>query len=124
MRLRGEAMNSSRVINVATDFTAAPGGRFAKHGPFSGEEFRRTILQPAIEMAIRDDAIVEVRLDGAAGYAGSFLEEAFGGLIRAGFSKKDVLAHIRVVANRPRYVPYRELAISYIQSADAGGGKQ
>lgn len=65
-------------ISVARDFAKAPIGRFRTDGPQSGEVFRVQCLRPALEKA----EIVEVDLDGTEGYGSSFLEEAFGGLIR------------------------------------------
>lgn len=65
------------------DYTEFPGPRFAKLGPSSGEEFRDTILIPQLEAA---DGEISVNLDGTMGYGSSFLEEAFGGLIRKGVS--------------------------------------
>lgn len=67
-------------IKVA-DFTEFPGPRFAELGPGSGEQFREEILIPAIQ---REKGSICVDLDGTMGYGSSFLEEAFGGLIRAG----------------------------------------
>lgn len=61
------------------DFTEFPGPRFKKLGPYSGQEFRETVLEPAIEEAGPD---IEIDLDGTFGYGSSFLEEAFGGLVR------------------------------------------
>lgn len=65
-------------LSIAKDFSRSPAGRYRTDGPFSGEEFRESILQPAI----RKHDEVEVDLRGALGYGSSFLEEAFGGLVR------------------------------------------
>ena len=32
-------------INIVKEFTDTPGGRYIKQGPYSGEEFRETILK-------------------------------------------------------------------------------
>lgn len=71
------------------DYTDCPGPRMAKTGPGSGEEFRDSFLLKAL----RDnpDKIIAVDLDGTAGYGSSFLEESFGGLIRAGIPFERVL---------------------------------
>jgi hypothetical protein len=61
------------------DFSEYPGGRLAKHGPFSGQEFRENILSPALE---RFD-LVEVDFDGVFVAAPSFLDEAFGKIVKA-----------------------------------------
>lgn len=70
------------------DYTDCPGPRMAVTGPGSGEEFREKFLLKALREN-PDDTIV-VDLDGTAGYGSSFLEESFGGLIRAGISLERV----------------------------------
>ncbi len=75
-----------KTINVAKDFSRYPAGRFTSDGPFSGEQFRNEILIPAL----KSGAHIIVELDGTRGYGSSFLEEAFGGLIRAGFTRKEI----------------------------------
>ncbi len=65
------------VINIAKDFTRYPGGRYMRMSKNSGEEFRDLLLLPAIKRGP-----VTVELDGVRGYGSSFLEEAFGGLVR------------------------------------------
>lgn len=65
-------------IRIADDFSRVPAGRYRNDGPRSGEAFRRDHLAPAL----RDADKVVVRLDGVEGYGSSFLEEAFGGLVR------------------------------------------
>lgn len=67
-----------KMIDVGTDFSEFPAGRYRTDGDFSGEVFREDVLVPAL----RDNERVEIKLDGAMGYGSSFLEEAFGGLIR------------------------------------------
>ncbi len=67
------------VVNVARDFTRFPSGRSKLKGDTSGEAFREKFLEPAIKGG--EEIVVE--LDGTIGYGSSFLEEAFGGLIRS-----------------------------------------
>ncbi len=69
-------------INVAKDFTRLPGVRTAAEGDNSGEAFLRNHLFPKFREAVRSGVQLIVNLDGTAGYATSFLEAAFGGLIR------------------------------------------
>jgi len=72
-------MDIMKSINIAKEFTRYPAGRFRSDGPYSGQRFREDLLVPAL----RETDVVEVELDGVAGYGSSFLDEAFGGLIRA-----------------------------------------
>jgi hypothetical protein len=65
-------------VNVSTDFTRFPSGRFKKNGTTSGEAFREQFLEKPISQGQR----VVIFLDGTVGYGSSFLEEAFGGLVR------------------------------------------
>lgn len=69
-------------IKVCKDFSKAPGPRYRTEGSHSGQEFREEILRPKVEEAIRNGNILEIDLDGTFGFGTSFLEEAFGGLIR------------------------------------------
>jgi hypothetical protein len=66
-------------INVAKDYSRFPAGRYRTDGPFSGERFREDILEPALHQA----DVIEIELDGVSGFGSSFLDEAFGGLVRA-----------------------------------------
>lgn len=96
-------MMSSITINIATDFTPYPGGRFRSDGEFSGERFREELLCPAFGNA--DNETITVELDGAAGFGSSFLEEAFGGLVRhCGIPVAEVLRRLKVKSSRPGYL--------------------
>lgn len=69
-------------ISIAKDFSRIPGARFPEEGNYSGQEFRNEVLLPNFKKAISADEKLKVILDGTAGLGTSFLEEAFGGLIR------------------------------------------
>lgn len=56
-------------------------------GPYSGERFRDEFLVPSL----RAGRSVRINFDGARGYGSSFLEEAFGGLVRNGHMTADEL---------------------------------
>ncbi|BAK76765.1 hypothetical protein NH8B_1950 [Pseudogulbenkiania sp. NH8B] len=73
-----EVMEKKVNISIARDFSRVPAGRYLTDGPYSGERFRDEQLIPALGSA----EMVEIDLDGARGYGSSFLEEAFGGLLR------------------------------------------
>jgi len=81
-------------IQVAREFSRYPAGRYTKDGPYSGEYFRTKFLAPALEA--QDKIIVE--MDGARGYGSSFLEEAFGGLVRLGFLKDVIKRKLEIRA--------------------------
>lgn len=71
-----------RRINVAREFSRYPAGRYRDDGPFSGEIFRGDFLVRPVKAG--DKVVIE--LDGVRGYGSSFLEEAFGGLVRLGYA--------------------------------------
>ena len=79
----------SLVLSVATDFSQTPGPRYSSDGKSSAEEFRSFHLLPALSKARSDGQKLLIVLDGTSGYAASFLEEAFGGLIRHGSMQPD-----------------------------------
>jgi hypothetical protein len=67
-------------LKFIEDFTPYPGGRSRSTGDSSAEEFYEDVLQGKFKQAVDEDKMVSIDLDGAAGYAGSFLDEAFGRL--------------------------------------------
>ncbi|WP_198578690.1 STAS-like domain-containing protein [Caulobacter hibisci] len=100
-------------IRLAADFNPFPFGRYPSHGDWSGQRFREEWLVPALKKG----EPVEVDLDGARGLSPSFLEEAFGGLVRVGFATKDLLGRIHIKSDRdPSFIDTIE---SYIRDAKA-----
>ncbi len=72
------------------------------------------MLVPALEQ----NTVIEVILDGAEGYGSSFLEEAFGGLVRAhSYSKEFLDSHLKIISNSDEYDIYRNIAYEYIRDA-------
>lgn len=85
-------------IKISKDFTRTPGARKMDEGNYSGEEFLKSVLEPAYLQASKEDSIVQINLDDTEGYATSFLEEAFGGLARK-YGSNNVLDHLDFVSN-------------------------
>lgn len=103
---------------IADEFSTTPGGRLRKHGPYSGEEFRDDVLHALLQRAVEAGDKVAIVLDGTAGYPSSFLEEAFGGLIRLGlFDREAVQRHLELRALDPLYETYRISANRYMENA-------
>ena len=67
-------------VNVAQDFSKYPGGRYESDGPYSAESLRFLILSKITN--VNNQYHLYIDLDGTVGYAASFLEEVFSGLIR------------------------------------------
>jgi hypothetical protein len=84
---------SSVVIDIGKDYSRYPAGRFREDGPFSGERFREERLLGLFQAGSK----VQVLLDGTAGYGSSFLEEAFGGLVRRGIPHKVLEENLKLV---------------------------
>jgi hypothetical protein len=100
-------------INVASDFTPFPAGRFRSIGKGSGEEFRERFLVPALT---KGEPTVVI-LDGTSGYPPSFLEEAFGGLVREGYSAEEIRRTFRLEAG-PAFSTYVTLINNFVDVAD------
>lgn len=92
---------SDFTINVANDFYPRPAGRYDTDGKNNGTRFRKENLVPNLKkISIEDHLIVDFH--GVTMAGSSFLEEAFGGLIREeGFSKDFIRRTIKVISPRP-----------------------
>lgn len=103
-------------LHVAKAFSPYLGGRVRGDGPFSGEEFRETILRPGLLAAIEQHATLRLVFDGVAGMPTSFLEEAFGGLFRTtpGLQLEAVRAALKLEAKDPELWPFIKLAERYM----------
>ncbi|MDC6382799.1 STAS-like domain-containing protein [Pseudomonas graminis] len=69
---------SDYTIDVVKQFSKTPYGRYPDDGDDCGQNFREKLLAPKL----REYDHVHVNLDGYNRYGRSFLDEAFGGLIR------------------------------------------
>ncbi|CAN5874527.1 STAS-like domain-containing protein [soil metagenome] len=77
-------------IKISEQFSRHPAGRFFSDGEFSGQRFREEWLIPALA---KDESLV-IDLDDVRGFGSSFLEEAFGGLVRNGFTPSELKRRI------------------------------
>jgi len=88
-------------ITVAKDFNRLPYGRYPEHGANNGQRFREEFLLPALRRG--SDLLVD--LDGTRGLGPSFLEEAFGGLVRAGLTAAEIQRRVTVKSDDdPSYI--------------------
>ena len=102
-------------IKISDDYSKTPGGRYKDEGPYSGEEFRENLLLDAYEKCEHNNEKLEIDFDDCFGFATSFLEEAFGGLVR-NHNKKDVLKVIEIISNDDVTIP--SLIKKYVQEAE------
>ena len=91
-------------IKISVDFSDIPGGRTRDEGEYSGEEFRDTILIKKYEEAEANNEMLEIDFDGCYGFGTSFLEEAFGGLVRI-YHKQGVKDRIRIISTEDETIP-------------------
>lgn len=98
------------VLTIATDFSKSPSGRVPSDGPNSGQRFRDELLYPALS---KDK--VEVVLDGVFTLGSSFLEEAFGGLVRVKGLTPEAIRKKLIV--RSRLDTYVTKVWSYIEES-------
>ncbi|MFS2060002.1 STAS-like domain-containing protein [Kosakonia cowanii] len=91
-----------RNIVIAKEFSKTPFGRYMSDSPNSAERFRRDFLVPALKDT---DQEVVVDFRGIAlGVGSSFLEEAFGGLIRKeGIPKSKIKSRLIIRTDMPFY---------------------
>lgn len=89
-----------QMISIRKNFSENPAGRYITDGPNSGQRFRDELLTPALRS--NDEVVVD--LDGALGFGSSFLEEAFGGLVReCGFAASQLARQLKIVSQQSIY---------------------
>lgn len=92
-------------ISICRDFSPCPGPRYITEGDNSGQLFRIKHLEPLMKEAINNNKKLHVDLDGTAGYGTSFLEEAFGGLIReAHINYETIIKHLQLKSDEENYL--------------------
>lgn len=90
-------METQKIIIKIFDYTEFPGPRYCNQGDKSGEDFYHLILNEKFAEAYNSNSILEVILDQTAGFASSFLDQAFGNLVYD-FSKKEVEKHLLIIS--------------------------
>ena len=101
-------------ISIGKDFSDTPWGRYPDDGPVSGERFREEMLKPAL----KEHRKVAVCIDDAEGYGSSFLDEAFGGVVRKGYFTAQQLNDVLTIECKDSdYLIYRDLIWKYINES-------
>lgn len=77
------------IFKISEEFSRHPGSR--EHG----RELRVILAYALIQALVKNERLI-VNLDGTFGYASSFLDAAFGGLVRK--TSPEVLRHIEFVS--------------------------
>lgn len=102
-------------IKICNDFSNIPGGRYISEGDYSGELFRETILVQKYQEALKENTELEIDFDGCYGFGTSFLEEAFGGMVRI-HHEHGMLNRIRLISTEDETIP--ENIIKYVKEAE------
>lgn len=105
-----------KTISIAKDFTEVPAGRYLSDGDWTGEKFRLNFLAPALEAADKENPVI-VDINDVEGYGSSFLEEAFGGLVRKGGYTKEQLAELLQISANPVFAIYKNIIMQHIKEA-------
>ncbi|WP_065357642.1 STAS-like domain-containing protein [Kluyvera georgiana] len=101
-------------IVIARDFSKTPFGRFVSDSPYSAEKFRKDFLVPALKTG---DQEIVIDFNGIAlGVGSSFLEEAFGGLVRKEGLQKSGLRNRLVIKSEVPF--YKEQIERFIENAE------
>lgn len=103
------------LIRIAEDFSRLPGGRYPQDGDGNGTTFREKFLVPVL----KSHGTARIILDGTRGYPSSFLEEAFGGLVRAGYDPDRIKKSFSFVAEQPGFARFIGLIEEHIDRAAA-----
>lgn len=100
-------------IKISDDFTRFPSGRYKTDGEFTGEHFREDFLVPYLK---ENDKVV-IDINDVRGYGSSFLEEAFGGLVRNKyFSENDLKKRMTILCSENNNT-YKDEIWLYIKEA-------
>lgn len=91
-------------IKISDDFSDIPGGRYIAEGDYSGELFRESVLLKKYTEAVEQGTSLEIDFDGCYGFGTSFLEEAFGGMVRI-HHKHGMLKRMRIVSTEDETIP-------------------
>lgn len=102
----------NKIIDIGKDYCMTPAGRHRLDGEYSGQRFLEEYLLPLL----RENQHLTIVLDSARGYGSSFLEEAFGGLIRHGhYTESEVHSKITLVANKSSHIRFIGIINKYLR---------
>ena len=92
-------MEQEKVVYFSViDYSQSPGPRYCAQGDDSGEDFYHQKLNSLFAEAYKNNQKLKITLDGADGYASSFLDEAFGNLVYD-FGADVVKKHLSIISN-------------------------
>ena len=102
-------------LTIATDYSEFPGGRYSEDGEGNATDFRENHLVPLLE---KNEPFL-VDLNGVVAYPVSFLDEAFGALVRTKrYSAEQLLNQIKFRATDPGLRIFVKLIKDHIRNPD------
>lgn len=106
-------------IDIATEFSPYPAGRYhPQDGEYTGDRFRDEYLAPRLKSAMLEKVKLVVLLDGVRTFGSSFLEEAFGGLVRKNiFTPKEIKEHLKFEYSKRSLEVYEDAIWQYVARA-------
>ena len=108
-------MMEQNILKLVRDFHPLPAGRYVVDGAGNGTTFRERFLVPAL----REQRALVIDLDGAPGYPSSFLEEAFGGLVRSQFPPELIRKLVSFKTSQPGFERYVRRIWEHVDRAAA-----
>ncbi len=111
-------MENELMLSIANEYWPFPAGRVAADGDYNGEEFRKKHLVPLLIQAEKQGTKLVVSLDGLKSCGSSFLESAFGGLVRYdGYDQSQLRKILEIVCTKPSLERYKIAILRYIDRA-------
>lgn len=111
-------MDDKISISIAEDFYPYPAGRDDDDGPYNGKKFRTEVLLPRLIEAEQRGLKLVVSLDGLKSCGSSFLESAFGGLIRNGdFDHRSIWKNMEIKYDNPILARYARAVEGHVKRA-------
>lgn len=113
-------MDEAVELSIARDYSRFPSGRDTNDGPNNGTRFREQFLLPRFREARAKAIPLVVHLDGVLSFGSSFLEEAFGGLVRVHrIPRSEITETLQVEPGPVSNTRYRDAILRYIKEAKA-----
>ncbi|EIV3801642.1 TPA: STAS-like domain-containing protein [Klebsiella aerogenes] len=107
-----------KTLNIGSEFSKVPRGRYRSDGTASGERFREDFLRNRLNSLHSGEKLQIVIDDDVEGYGSSFLVEGFAGMVKYGYMQaSDLLAKIEIKYTNPDFEFYKKKIEQYIKEA-------
>lgn len=105
-------------LNIGTDFSVDPSGRFYSDGKGNGEDFRENYLLPKLRELKSGQRLVVVLDDGVESFGSSFLTEGFAGVVKYGYMEnQQLLDCLEFKYDNPDFEFFKNKVIQYVKEA-------